>query len=204
MKSLAIIDDNFIQDKLRAITILKEMVRRKYNLNVTFPNGLLIRNLFCEKGRIDEKFIDLLRMAGATEIDLPIETANARIMESFLTKKYDVSFNLGKLCEALVDRGVKVAGYFMIGFPYETKEEMENTINLAVRLKQNHGLHTAWPFLVSPFPGSRFGQQINFSDDDDIRELRFRKASRLNSNLNKIMSPPELQMMLDEFKRRIA
>ena len=46
MKSLVIVDDNFIQDKERATAILKEMVHRRYNLNVTFPNGLLVRNLF--------------------------------------------------------------------------------------------------------------------------------------------------------------
>lgn len=198
MKSLAIIDDNFIQDKARATTILKEIVRRRYNLNITFPNGLLIRNLFCERGRVDEKFIDLLRMAGTTELDLPIETASSRIMRTYLSNKYDTSLNLGKLCKTLSDKGMKVAGYFMLGFPYESKEEMESTIELAQRL-ENFGMHNAWVFLVSAFPGSAFWQNSKSYSRFDLRNLRFRMASELNRNI----SPVELQRIREEAQQRI-
>ena len=198
MKSLVIIDDNFIQDKERATAILKEMVRRRYNLNVTFPNGLLVRNLFLKDGRVDEKFINLLRMAGTSEIDLPIETASSRIMKDYLTGKYDTKLNLSKLCRAFVDLGIKVAGYFMLGFPYETMEEMEATISLGERLKSN-GMHKGWPFLVTPFPGSEFWQNDEHFPKSELRTLRFRMANGVNNNF----SPLELQSILNEARRRL-
>jgi radical SAM superfamily enzyme YgiQ (UPF0313 family) len=198
MRSLAIIDDNFIQDKMRAAAILKEMVRRKYNLNMTFPNGLLIRNLFCDRRKVDKKFIDLLRMAGTTEVDLPIETASPRIMKTYLSNKYDTTLNLGRLCEVLADKGIKVAGYFMLGFPYESKEEMESTIELAQRLK-NLGMHNAWVFLVSAFPGSAFWQNGKHFSREELRNLRFRMASELNKNI----SPAELQKIREEAQQRV-
>jgi len=199
MKSLAVIDDNFIQDKERAIVILKELVRRRYNLNLTFPNGLLIRNLFSKDGRVDGKFIDLLRMAGTSEVDLPIETATLRIMRDFLTNKYDINLNLEKLCKVLSGLGIKVSGYFMLGFPYETMEEMEATINLGERLRKN-GMNNGWPFLVAPFPGSRFWQNGEIHSKLELRRLRFRMASGVNKNF----TPSKLQLILEEAKRRLG
>lgn len=198
MKSLAVIDDNFIQNKARATDILNEIVRRRYNLNVTFPNGLLIRNLFCEKGKVDEKFIDLLRRAGTTEVDLPIETAKPRIMKTYLSNKYNTNLNLSKLCVTLADKGMKVAGYFMIGFPDESKEEMKSTIDLARRL-ENFGMHNAWIFLVSALPGSAFWQSGKHFSRDELRNLRFRMASELNKNI----STAELQRIREEAQQRV-
>jgi len=198
MKSLVIIDDNFIQDKERATAILKEMVRRRYNLNVTFPNGLLIRNLFLADGSVDEGFIELLCMAGTSEIDLPIETASARIMRDYLSSKYDVKLNLGKLCRKLAALGIRVSGYFMIGFPDETREEMESTIRLGERLK-GEGMYKAWPFLVTPFPGSRFWRNDDCLPKSEFRKLRFRMVNGAHSSL----STTELQSIFDDARRRL-
>ena len=149
-------------------------------------------------GRVDEKFIDLLRMAGTSEIDLPVETASSRIMRDYLTNKYDTKLNLSKLCRAFVGLGIKVAGYFMLGFPYETMEEMEATISLGERLKSN-GMHKGWPFLVAPFPGSEFWQNDEQFPKSEFRKLRFRMANGVNNNFG----PLELQSILNEARRRL-
>ncbi|MFH1030423.1 MAG: radical SAM protein [bacterium] len=199
MRSLAVIDDNFIQDKIRATDILKSIVERGYNLNLTFPNGLLIGNLFLRDGSVDEKFIELLSIAGTTEVDLPVETASARIMKKYLSSKYDTRLNLGKLCKVLSDKGIKVSGYFMIGFPDETREEMEFTVKLAQKL-QEIGLHNSWFFLVGAFPGSEFWKNVKHPSKKELRNLRFRRASlKLNKNIN----PVELQKILVDSQRSV-
>lgn len=197
MRSLVFIDDNFIQDKNRAIFILQEIIKRKYNLNLTFPNGLLIRNLFLNDGRVDEKFIDLLRLAGTSEVDLPTETANSRIMKAYLSQKYDTKLDLGKLCKSLAARRIKVAGYFMLGFPKETRKEIEKTIGLAQKLK-NCGMSVAWFFLVGAFPGSAFWKEKNLSKIE-LRNLRFRRASAL---INENFSEIELQELLENLSNK--
>lgn len=198
MKSLVFIDDNFIQDKNRAIFILQEIIKRRYNLNLTFPNGLLIRNLFINDGKVDEKFIDLLRTAGTSEVDLPIETAIPRIMKAYLSQKYDTKLDLGNLCKSLAARRIKVSGYFMIGFPREAREEMESTIELAQRL-ENCGMHNAWFFLVGAFPGSVFWKEKNISKTE-LRNLRFRRASGL---VNENFLETELSELLNEAQKRV-
>lgn len=204
MKSLTIIDDNFIQNKDRAEKILNEIIGKKYNLNLTFPNGLLIRNLF-KDGEVDKKFLDLLVEAGTTEIDLPIETASPRILREYLSDKYNPNLNLNELCKTFADKNIKVAGYFMLGFPNESKEEMDSTINLARQLK-GVGMDTGWFFAVTAFPGTQYWDNMkDYPTVDKFRELRFRRALKFDENtemleLNKIREDAQRELSIPDFK----
>lgn len=60
-------------------------------------------------------------------------------------------------------------GFFMLGFPGETREELKTTIKYALDSK----LHTAQFFVVNPFEGTELAEQAralgeDFSTDPEI------------------------------------
>jgi CheY-like chemotaxis protein len=62
------------------------------------------------------------------------------------------------LLKDMKDLGFETLGFFMIGFPEETREEIEETINGAVKLKAA-GLDYASFFIVNPLPGTEIYYQ---------------------------------------------
>ena len=61
-----------------------------------------------------------------------------------------------KIVEFTAKQGVMVHGAFMLGFPSETREEMEATVKWAA----NSHFHTAAFFRVIPFKGTELFEQV--------------------------------------------
>ncbi|MFH1953821.1 MAG: hypothetical protein ABIL06_19655, partial [Pseudomonadota bacterium] len=55
-------------------------------------------------------------------------------------------------------------GYFMMGYPTETIETVEDTINLAKDLGLNYGLDSAGFSIVTPFPGTPLYDYCGMND----------------------------------------
>lgn len=134
-------DDNFNLDVKRAARICDLIVESGMKIHLSFPNGL----------RGDVLTADLLKKikaAGAFMISYAIESASPR-MQKFLKK--NIKFE--KMTEIIneTDRlGILCNGFFMIGFPGETREEIEQTLNYAFKSK----FHTASFYVANPFPGT--------------------------------------------------
>jgi anaerobic magnesium-protoporphyrin IX monomethyl ester cyclase len=139
VKELHIIDDCFNLKEERARAICQEMVERRYDFKIAFPNGV-------RGDRMSAELIHDLKSAGAYMIYYAIESASNRIQK--LIKK---NLNIEKVIEAIeatYRARVLPAGFLMIGFPTETLEEIESTIKLAC----DSYLVKASIFTVVPFP----------------------------------------------------
>jgi anaerobic magnesium-protoporphyrin IX monomethyl ester cyclase len=139
VKELHIIDDCFNLREERAREICQEMVKRRFDFKIAFPNGV-------RGDRMSEELIRDLKSAGAYIITYAVESASNRIQK--LIKK---NLNIDKVIEAIESTykvGVIPAGFFMIGFPTESLEEIESTIRLAC----DSYLIKASIFTVVPFP----------------------------------------------------
>ena len=137
-----IVDDIFNANKERAIEIFNEVVRRKWKVWFAFPNGL--------RGDImDEEFVLAAREAGAYHWALAVETATPRLQK--LIRKNN---KLDKLFDAIAlsdKHGVFVCTFNMLGFPTETEEEMQATVDFNL----NSAAHMAHFFVVTPFQGTQ-------------------------------------------------
>jgi len=168
-----IIDDVFNLNKTRAMEFYDLVSKHFPHALLSFPNGL-------RTDMLDEEEIKAMKRAGVIYVAVAIESANERLQK--LMKKY---LNIKKAAEAIElyeQMGIFTNGFFMIGFPTETKEEILNTINFAVNSK----LHTAQFFIVTPFHGTElvelYKQQIkNFKIDYSDHEFYFGKY-----NLSKV------------------
>ncbi|MFO8057365.1 MAG: radical SAM protein [bacterium] len=145
IRELEIVDDAFNVDLDRAKQIAERLAREVPGLYISFSNGL-------RADRMDRELIDLLRRAGTYRINYAVETASPRLQK--LIKK---NLDLDKSREAIsytASRGIFCLGYFMLGFPTETEEEMEMTVEYGLSSK----LHAAGIFYVTPFPGTELAR----------------------------------------------
>lgn len=141
IREFHIIDDSFNLDLDRAKAILDEMAKIRPRVAIAFPNGV-------RSDRIDEEFLQKAKAAGTYKINFAVETASPR-----LQKKIRKNLDLEKVREMIrVSDGLDIIGhgFFMLGFPTETEEEMRETINYALTSR----LHTANFFVVQPFEGT--------------------------------------------------
>jgi len=111
------------------------------------------------RSRVDEAFTadtcKLLADAGLRSIYIGQESANSRILT--LMNKFDDSYSL-ELSESIVqnftDAGVAVNFCFIIGFPDETEQEKNETLNFIKEMKQKYSTFTYTINIFKLFMGS--------------------------------------------------
>jgi radical SAM superfamily enzyme YgiQ (UPF0313 family) len=127
---------NFDRDRLKEI--LTGLLDRGLHTSLNLVNGV-------RTDLLDEEMILLLKRVGVGEISVGIETASPRIQK--IIKKH---LNLEKVDEnirIMAGHRILTRGYFMVGFPTETEEELRATYNFALRSQ----LHIAIFNIVTPF-----------------------------------------------------
>jgi anaerobic magnesium-protoporphyrin IX monomethyl ester cyclase len=134
-------DDCFNLDPERAKRFADLVVESGLNIALKFPNGL-------RADRIDEELIVKLKRAGTYSISLGVETASPRVMR-MIGKSLDLQ-RVRDSVQLALKHGLQVRGFFMIGFPGETKDDIRQTIGFA----QNLGIHFASFSIATPFPGT--------------------------------------------------
>jgi len=156
------VDDCFNHDLDRAKAIFREIIRRKFDLHITFPNGL-------RGDRMDEELLDLFQGAGVFRVSYAIEAASPRV-QKLIKKNLDLE-KLNRAIEATAKRGIFTVGFFIMGFPTETADEMRMTVDFALR----SDVHIANFFYLAPYPGTEVsrmaaldGHNVEFSDFSDI------------------------------------
>ena len=147
VKELVFMDDIFNFRPARAKAIAQGIIDRGYKLALTFPNGF--------RGDIlDEELVVLLKKAGMYRCMVAVESASPRL-QKVMQKNLKID-KVRKIVEFIASQGVMVHGAFMLGFPSETEEEMNETIEWAA----TSSFHTAAFFRVIPFKGTKLFSQV--------------------------------------------
>lgn len=136
---IQIVDDIFNMNPPRMKAVCRAI--EPYKMHITFPNGLRFDIL-------DEEGCDALVRAGTYGACVAIETITPRLQE--LIKKHLRVERAQQAIRWMSDRGVLVRGFFMLGFPTETRKEIEATVAYAVKSE----LAQAYFFDVVPQPGT--------------------------------------------------
>jgi anaerobic magnesium-protoporphyrin IX monomethyl ester cyclase len=136
---LEIVDDIFNMRPPRMKAVCRAI--EPYKMHICFPNGLRFDIL-------DEEGCEALTRAGTYAACVAIETITPRLQE--LIKKHLRVDRTQQAIRWMADRGVMVRGFFMLGFPTETLDEIHATIDYAVK----SDLAQAYFFKVVPQPGT--------------------------------------------------
>ena len=122
---IEILDDCFNMSRTRAISICQEILNHDLNLHFSLPNGV--------RGDVmDEELWDLFKEIGVFRVSFAPEAASPR-MQKLVKKNADLDKMLHSI-DMATDRGIISMGFFMMGFPTETYEEMLLTADYAARV----------------------------------------------------------------------
>jgi radical SAM superfamily enzyme YgiQ (UPF0313 family) len=144
-------DDSLLGNKRRGLRLLQKI--QGAGVTICDLNGINIIHLL-ERWKPDHQVLEALYAAGFTQINMPFESGNQRIIRKYASNKLDIErADLEGLIVAMKEYGFKIYGNYMMGYPDETLEEIENTIALA-REHVSYGLDAANFFIVVPLPGS--------------------------------------------------
>ena len=147
VREFQIVDDIFNLHKPRVLEIMNEVHRRwPGELSFSFPNGL-------RADILDQEVIDAMVRAGTYFTALAVETVTPRL-QNMIEKYLDVDRTRWAIDE-FERQGVTVAGFFMLGFPTETEEELGAT----VRFARESRLSITNFFSVVPQPGTPLYEQ---------------------------------------------
>lgn len=91
--------------------------------------------------RVDDPGLDRLAANGLREVALGIESGNPRML-AYIDKRIDPGM-VQRTVRRLAERGINVKGYFILGFPGETRAELLDTVQL---------VHELWA-MTDPLPG---------------------------------------------------
>ena len=141
IKEIEFLDDSFNIDKARAHRIFDLIIHKKLDIKICFSNGIRI-------DRIDEELLDKMRRSGVYRVNYGIESASKRI-QAVMKKNLNIEI-ANNVINKTIKKGILSGGFFMMGFPTETEQEVMETIGFAARSK----LHTAVFAIVTPFPST--------------------------------------------------
>lgn len=160
IREIHIEDDNFTFNPYFVREFCKKLKETGFEITWTCPNGVRLDTL-------TEDLLLLMKSAGLYSVSVGVESGSARILKEMkknITKeKIREKIGLIKKC------GLEVSGFFIIGYPGETIEDIMETINFSIEL----GLKRAGFSLFKPFPGTEItnkliesGELKEMSDED--------------------------------------
>ena len=154
VRYIRFLDDLLIVNKKWTIDLCRGMAER----------GLDDLKWACDGrvGLVSEELLDEMKKANCIVIFYGIEFGNQRILD--LCKKGFTIDQVRETIEITSKTGISSYGYFMMGYPTETVETVEDTINLAKGLGLNHGLDSAGFSIVTPFPGTPLYDYCEMND----------------------------------------
>jgi magnesium-protoporphyrin IX monomethyl ester (oxidative) cyclase len=125
-------DDNLTFDRSRFETILDRIIEENLPIRWDTPNGV----------RADTLNYDILKkikQSGCSQLILAIESGNQRVLDQVIKKKTKLEYiiKIVKYCKKLE---ISTYAFYVIGLPGETINEMEDTINLAIKLYREYNL----------------------------------------------------------------
>lgn len=135
-------DDTFTLDKNKVIAfcnvVLKENIHIEWRCNTRVD-------------LVDDELLILMKKAGCGLIHFGIESGNEKVREGIVNKGKFCNKNINDVVKFCNKIGIKTAGYFMIGHPGETTEDLEDTKKIIF----NSGINLLGLSIPTPFPGSR-------------------------------------------------
>ncbi len=157
-------DDNLTADMKRAAKIFDGITERNFNITWEAHNGLGVNYL-------NRELLEKMKASGCTSFTIAVESANDAILAS--ANKPNFIKKAPSIVAIAKELGIEVRGFFMIGFPGETLEEVWNTVKYARSLQ----LAVSAFALVTPLPGTLLYQQCIDNGIISEQELDFEDLS---------------------------
>lgn len=193
VRQFDIYDDIFNLDRQRTEEILQGLIQLREegrDIKLSFFNGL--------RGDIQSSpLIALFRKAGTFMIPYAVESASPRI-QKLIRKNINLE-KLRKIISFTSRMNIITVGFAMLGFPTETREELEMTVKYMLESE----FDIVEFFIVTPYNGTELARMLQEKypglTGDDIADLHFLKAKYTLSEI----PPGELEELHRDAYRRL-
>ena len=139
-------DDNLTFDKKRTERICELIIERKLKIKWDTPNGIRADTI------ADKNVLSKMKKSGCWYICVAPESGNPYVVKNIIKKNMDLAKveTTVRLCKEI---GLKVEAFFVIGMVGETKEQIQDTVSFAARLRKL-GVSRCHFHIATPFKGT--------------------------------------------------
>ena len=155
INDIGFMDDTFMLNKKRAGEIADEIKAR--DLDISFVASSRV-------DRVDRDLLENLKSSGLKTIYYGVESGSQRILD--LMKKGITLKNVEDAVRIAKDVNLGVLTSFILGYPGETEEDMDKTINFSTKLDSDYSQFS----ILTPFPGTPIYNDLiekNLIDNDE-------------------------------------
>ena len=128
IKQIDFFDDNMTLIKKRAVKICDLIMERKLDIEWYVPTGVRVDTL-------DEELLRKMKSSGCKGIRFAPESGVQRVVTEVIKKNLDLK-DVEKAVVLAKKVGIKTGIFFILGLIGETKEDMEETIKYAYKLRK--------------------------------------------------------------------
>lgn len=141
VREFYVLDDSVTLDKQRLIKICQLILKKGLEIKWAAPNGIAIWTL-------DREVLEAMKKSGFYRITFGIESGCPKTLK-FIRKPVvlEKAKKIIRLCNQL---GLWTHSTFVIGFPEETREDIEESVDWMI----NSGLDFATFFIATPYAGT--------------------------------------------------
>lgn len=184
-------DDNFTLKKEYVIEVCKAIKQLDFKLHWALPQGVRLNTL-------DEELLHIMKEAGCYSFSLGIESGSQKILND-MKKRQDLK-EIKEKVELIGKVGINSLGFFIIGYPTETLNDVKATVSFANSLPLNYASYN----IFKPYPGTEIydilQRENRLGDLDwstfDYDKVSWDKGNFSHSKLKKLQSYATLSFYL--------
>jgi anaerobic magnesium-protoporphyrin IX monomethyl ester cyclase len=139
VRDIEFIDDTFTLNMKRASEVMKAIISEKLDVRLSLSSRV---------NTINEELMQQLKKGGTENIYYGIESGSQRVLDlmkkGIKLEQAEAAVNLAK------KYGIKVLGSYILGYPGETPDEMNQTIKFSIKLNTDYAQYS----ILTPFPGT--------------------------------------------------
>jgi magnesium-protoporphyrin IX monomethyl ester (oxidative) cyclase len=150
VKNIFFEDDNLTLDLKRFEVICDGIIERKIKIGWETPNGV-------RADRLNMELLKKMKQSGAKSIFVGVESGDQEILDKIVCKSLELN-RVVEFAKNAKQIKLKTGAFYIIGFPGEKKENMQRTVDFALKLKRDYdvGMHL---FTATPSYGTRLYEQ---------------------------------------------
>lgn len=171
-------DDNFFASRAKAKVLIKR-------LGAEFPDLLFSNPGGTEVNKVDRELIDIMAANNFYRINFAIETGDQELQNALIDKKVKLH-RVPDLIEYSRASGIETRAMYMIGFPGETRAQMQKTVDIAKTLD----VDDFYISIVTPVRGTELFDQV-VNDDLLLEEYDYNDIAFSSGKLKLPDTTPE-------------
>jgi len=187
VEEILFLDDNFFSGKPQRKRLLKMLAAE-------FPDLVFSATGGTEVNALDHEMIDLMAEANFYKVLIAIEAGDQGLQDSLIDKKVNIG-RIPEIVNYLKSKRIEIRALYMIGFPGESRKQIQRTIDLA----RNLDVDDFYISIVTPMPGTPLYDECIekdlFIDGFDVNQIRFSAA--------KIKLPDTSPEELEQIRREV-